>query len=123
MASHLRLLSILLIALGIGGGIFSILWLITNGGPSGVMLAFDDASSILGPIVVGILILNIVLAVPMVMTGMGLLRVQGWARSMGMVICALAIISFPLGTALGAFGLWVLTSMEIEPLFEHRNER
>jgi len=52
-----------------------------------------------------------------------LLRVQGWARSMGMVVCSLAIISIPLGSILGAYGLWVLTSLEVEPLFENRQER
>lgn len=113
----------MLIALGIGGGLFSLIWLLANGGPSGLMIAFDDASSVLGPIVVGIVFLNILLAIPMTMAGMGLLRAQGWARSMGMVICALLIISFPFGTFVGAYGLWVLTSVEVEPLFENRVER
>ncbi len=120
MAAHLRTLAILLIVMGIGGGLFSLIWLIANGGPSGIAVAFDDASSVLGPIAVGILFLNILLAVPMTMTGLGLLRIQGWARTMGMVVCALAIISFPLGTMLGAYGLWVLTSLEVEPLFDNR---
>lgn len=113
----------LLIAMGIGGGLLSLIWMIANGGPSGLVMAFDDASSVLGPIAVGIVFLNIILAVPMVMTGMGLLRIQGWARTMGMVVCALAIISIPVGTALGAYGMWVLTSMEVEPLFENRGDR
>ncbi|MBM3759443.1 MAG: hypothetical protein FJW36_04270 [Acidobacteria bacterium] len=122
MALHLRTLSMLLIAMGIGGGLFSLIWLIANGGPSGLSMAFDEASSVLGPIVVGIVFLNIILAVPMVMTGMGLLRIQGWARTMGMVVCALAIISIPLGSMLGAYGMWVLTSEEVEPLFENRGD-
>ena len=111
----------MMIAMGIGGGLFSLIWLIANGGPSGLVNAFDDFSSILGPMVVGIVFLNIILAIPMVMTGMGLLRIQGWARTMGMVVCALVVISIPIGTMLGAYGMWVLTSMEVEPLFENRN--
>lgn len=122
MAIHLRSLSILLIAMGIGGGLFSLIWMIANGGPSGLVNAFDSASSVLGPIVVGIVFLNIILAVPLTLTGMGLLRAQGWARTMGMVVCALLIISIPLGSVLGAYGLWVLTSLEVEPLFENRFE-
>jgi len=113
----------LLIAMGIGGGLFSLIWMLANGGPSGLALAFDDASAVLGPIVVGIVFLNIILAVPMFMTGMGLLRIQGWARSMGMVVCSLAIINIPLGSMLGAYGLWVLTSEEVEPLFDNRGDR
>ena len=122
MAIHLRALAIALIAMGIGGGLFSLIWMIANGGPSGLVNAFDDLSSVLGPIVVGIVFLNIFLAVPMAMTGMGLLRAQGWARSMGMVVCALAIINIPLGSMLGGYGLWVLTSLEVEPLFENRGD-
>jgi hypothetical protein len=120
MALHLRALAIALIAMGIGGGLFSLIWMIANGGPSGLVNAFDDLSSVLGPMVVGIVFLNILLAAPMVMTGMGLLRAQGWARTMGMVVCALAIINIPFGSMLGGYGLWVLTSLEIEPLFENR---
>jgi hypothetical protein len=123
MGIHLRLLAMLLIAMAIGGGLGSLIWMLANGGPSGLALAFDDASSVLGPIVVGIVFLNILLAVPMLMTGLGLLRIQGWARTMGMVVCSLAIISIPLGTMLGAYGLWVLTSLEVEPLFENRGDR
>jgi hypothetical protein len=122
MAIHLRALAIALIAMGIGGGLFSLIWMIANGGPSGLANAFDDLSSVLGPIVVGIVFLNIFLAVPMVMTGMGLLRAQGWARTMGMVVCSLAIINIPLGSMLGGYGLWVLTSLEVEPLFENRGD-
>jgi hypothetical protein len=113
----------LLIVMGIGGGLISLIWMVANGGPGGLVNAFDDLSSVLGPIVVGIVLLNIILAVPMVLTGMGLLRIQGWARTMGMVVCALAIISIPLGSMIGAYGLWVLTSMEVEPLFENRGDR
>jgi hypothetical protein len=113
----------LMIAMGIGGGLISLIWMIANGGPSGLANAFDDASSVLGPIVVGIVFLNIILAVPMVLAGMGLRRAQGWARTMGMVVCALAIISIPFGTMLGAYGMWVLTSLEVEPLFENRGDR
>lgn len=112
----------LLIAMGIGGGLLSLIWMTANGGPGGLVNAFDSASSVLGPIVVGIVFLNIILAVPLTLTGLGLLRAQGWARTMGMVVCALLIISIPVGSALGAYGIWVLTSLEVEPLFENRFE-
>jgi len=123
MAQHLRGLAIAMIAMGIGGGLLSLIWMLANGGPSELSNAFDSASSVMGPIVVGIVFLNILLAVPLTFAGFGLLRMQGWARTLGMVLCALSIISIPFGSAMGAYGLWVLTSMEVEPLFEHRGER
>ena len=112
-----------MIAMGIGGGLLSLIWMLANGGPGELSNAFESASSVLGPIVVGIVFFNIILAVPLTFTGFGLLRMQGWARTLVMVLCALSIISIPFGSALGAYGLWVLTSMEVEPLFEHRGER
>jgi hypothetical protein len=120
MALHLQTLAYMMIVMGIGGGLLSLIWMVANGGPSGLSNGFDAASNVLGPIVVGVLFLNIFLAIPLVMTGLGLRRMQGWARSLGMVICALSIISIPFGTVIGAYGLWVLTSMEVEPLFEER---
>ncbi len=123
MAQHLRALAIAMIAMGIGGGLLSLIWMLANGGPSELSNAFEGASSVMGPIAVGIVFLNILLAVPLTFAGFGLLRMQGWARTLGMVVCALSIISIPFGSALGAYGLWVLTSMEVEPLFEHRGER
>jgi hypothetical protein len=123
MAQHLLILSYLMIAMGAGGGLLSLVWMVANGGPAGLTNAFDSASSVLGPMVVGILFLNILLAIPMLMTGIGLKRTQGWARSLGMVICSLSIINIPFGSLLGAYGLWVLTSQEVEPLFEERSQR
>lgn len=122
MAQHLRGLAIGMIAMGIGGGLLSLIWMLANGGPSELSNAFEGASSVMGPIVVGIVFFNILLAVPLTFAGFGLLRTQSWARTLGMVLCALSIISIPFGSILGAYGLWVLTSMEVEPLFEHRSD-
>jgi hypothetical protein len=109
-----------MIVLGLAGGLVSLIWLIAAGGPSGLMLVFDQANPVLAPVLVGVIFLNILLAAPLTFAGMGLLRVQGWARTLAMVLCALEIINFPFGSMVGAYGLWVLTSLEVEPLFEER---
>ena len=123
MAQHLRAVSILLIVMGIAGGLLSLIWLIASGGPAGLLLTLDGANEVLAPIFVGIVFLNILLAAPLVFAGMGLLRAQGWARTLATVLCALLVISFPFGSVIGAYGLWVLTSLEVEPLFEDRAQR
>lgn len=120
MAQHIRNLATMMILWGIGGGLCSLIWMIASGGPIGLATQFEGASSVLGPIMVGIAFLNIILAVPVFITGRGLLRLQPWARTLAMVICALEIICFPVGPVIGAYGFWVLTSMEVEPLFEER---
>jgi len=40
--------------------------------------------------------------------GWGLLERRPWARMLAIVLGALAILDFPIGTALGAYTLWVL---------------
>src|ERR1700674_142089 len=40
--------------------------------------------------------------------GWGLLQRQGWARTVALVVGFLALLNFPLGTALGIYTLWVL---------------
>jgi hypothetical protein len=51
--------------------------------------------------------------------GIGLLsrRSQMWARSVGIVIAGISLIGFPVGTAVGAYGLWVLLSRGTSILF------
>jgi hypothetical protein len=42
----------------------------------------------------------------------GLFERQPWARTLGLVIGFLALLRFPLGTALGIYTLWVLLPEE-----------
>ncbi len=41
-------------------------------------------------------------------TGWGLLRREGWARTVALIVGFLALLRIPLGTALGIYTLWVL---------------
>jgi hypothetical protein len=57
------------------------------------------------------------LSLPGLVVGIGLTKFRRWARLGGVVLSALNLLNFPLGSALGAYGLWVLLSKESEPLF------
>src|SRR5262249_48565211 len=57
------------------------------------------------------------LALPGIITGIGLLRLRPWARVLGIVLSILWLIWFPLGTIIGVYGLWVLFSKDTERLF------
>jgi hypothetical protein len=37
-----------------------------------------------------------------------------------MVVCALMLAEFPIGTLLAVYGFWVVLSPEVEPLFSPR---
>ena len=61
--------------------------------------------SILGVVVSGFLLL---LAIPGILGGWGLLKRKSWARLVALIIGGLNLMSFPFGTALGVYTLWVL---------------
>ncbi len=48
------------------------------------------------------------LALPQIVGGVGLLAHRAWARYVLIVMSALSLLKFPIGTALGAYALWVL---------------
>jgi len=48
------------------------------------------------------------------LTGWGLLQHEGWARVLALVMAFLALLSVPIGTALGIYTLWVLLPSESE---------
>jgi len=56
-------------------------------------------------------------SLPGMLAGIGLLKMQPWARIVGIIVGVLHILSFPLGTALGVYTLWVLLNAETEAMF------
>ena len=48
------------------------------------------------------------LSVPGIIAGWGLLAGQSWARILMIVLGALDLLNFPIGTALGIYTLWAL---------------
>src|SRR6476646_337629 len=69
-------------------------------------VAADAVRAALG---VGITLLIVVFTLPTLIGGVGLLRGKPWARRFGLFIAALNLVYFPIGTPVGAYGLWVLS--------------
>jgi hypothetical protein len=59
----------------------------------------------------------LVLSVPFMVTGWGIRRRAGWARVAALVLGALSILSFPIGTLLGGYALWALTRPDAQAAF------
>jgi hypothetical protein len=126
MQTHVKVLAVLFIVL-------SALLLLTA---LGIMAVFGGAAGIVGTTAEGkdaaialpiigltgtlVTIFFLVLALPGLVTGFGLLSMKSWARIVGIVLCALNLIHIPFGTIFGAYGLWVLLNKETERLFETR---
>ena len=123
MADHVKILGILHIVYGILGVLAGIIILLIFGGLAGVVsVAAHSADAliavpILGGIGAFIFILLLALSLPGIVAGFGLIEFRPWARMLTIILSALELMSVPIGTALGIYGLWVLLSPGAEQLF------
>jgi hypothetical protein len=116
MDTHIKVLGWLTIANGaltllIGGFIFMILAGI--GAASGE----PDAFGILAVIGLTTGIFMFALSVPSLLAGAGLLWGKSWGRILTIIVSFFNLFSFPIGTALGIYGLYVLLRQEADEYF------
>jgi len=129
MADHVKILGILHIVYGILGVLAGIIILLIFGGLAGVVsVAAHSADAliavpILGGIGAFIFILLLALSLPGIVAGVGLIEFRPWARMLTIILSALELMSVPIGTALGIYGLWVLLSPGAEQLFRQPSAR
>jgi len=123
MATHVKTLGILYIVFGVLTLLVGLLALLVLGGIAGLIGATDHSSDalvaipILGGIGVFVFGVLLVLSLPSIIAGFGLLNFRPWARILTIILSALHLMSVPVGTALGIYGLWVLLSKDTEALF------
>lgn len=123
MAQHVKILGILHIVFGslcVMGGLF---FLVLMGGIAGIVASSDQSpdAGVAIPILTAIggflCILCLVVGLPGLVGGVGLLQFKSWARITVIVISALDLIHIPFGTALGIYGFWVLLNPQTEAMF------
>jgi len=125
MQTHVKVLAILHVVFGSLGVLIGLGALALFGGIAGLVQVNGDpdaavAVPILGAIGSIILIVLLVLSVPAIIAGAGLLSFRQWARVLTIVLSILDLANFPFGTALGVYGLWVLLNEDGARLFEQR---
>jgi hypothetical protein len=123
MQQHVKILAILHIAFG-GLGVLAALIVITIFGGIAGLVHLSDATpdAALGGAMVGLIgaiitIVVLVISLPGLIAGIGLLSFQPWARILMIVLCVLELPGVPIHTAMGIYGLWVLLSNEGAALF------
>ena len=126
MDKHVRILGYLTIICGAFGLLGALFVLLVFGGIAGILgtNAGDGnvplvAIPIVGIIAAVMVLLILALSVPLIIGGIGLLRLRPWARVLIIVVSAFNLLNVPVGTVLGLYGLWVLLSLETEMLFSH----
>jgi hypothetical protein len=124
MAQHVKILALLHIVLSsltLAGGL--IVLLVFGGlGLVGATDLHQSDPGFLGLFLLGgvgslIFLILLVVALPGLIGGIGLLSFKPWARILMIITSALDLLGFPFHTALGIYGLWVLFNRETEQLF------
>src|SRR5579871_4347142 len=123
MAQHVKVLAILHIVFGALCVLGGLIAFVVLGGIASSVGASDQtqdaavAVPILTMIGFGVCILCLVLGLPGLIGGFGLMQYRPWARITIIVLSALDLIHVPLGTALGIYGFWVLLNPQTEAMF------
>lgn len=116
MEEQVRILGILYIALSSLGIIAAVLIFTVLVG-SGIITGDEEViliTRIVGISVSGFLVL---LSLPGIFAGLGLLKYESWARILALVLGIINLINVPFGTILGVYTIWVLTNKEAQLLF------
>lgn len=116
MEGHVRTVASLHIALSILGFllsivIYSVLNLIGN------FVDEKEAQVVLSIVANVVAISLFVLSIPGLIGGIGLFKFKEWARILVLIVSALKLLNFPIGTAVGVYSIWVLVQKETTELF------
>lgn len=123
MTTHVKVLGVLYIvlsALTLCAALFLGLGIGVATGIVGQTAPPEEAAvalPIIGVAGTAVVVFLLALSLPGLVTGIGLLKFQPWARILGIVLSVINLINIPFGTALGIYGLWVLLNKETEILF------
>jgi hypothetical protein len=123
MTTHIKVLGVAYIALSTLGILAALFMSLIFGTASGIVGASADAkdAAIAMPIIgiagTMLVVFLLVISLPGLIAGIGLLRLRPWARILGIVVAVVNLIHIPLGTIVGIYGLWVLFNKDTERLF------
>jgi hypothetical protein len=122
MESHVRVLGWLnvifgglgvLLSFAILGGIVAVSSIFGIGGEEALLPIHIIA--MVGGIVT---LFTLLLSLPALLLGYGLLNFRPWARVLGLVLSGLSLFHIPIGTALSLYSFWVLLKPETAVLFQ-----
>jgi len=117
MESHVKAVGIIHIAFSALGIIMAIVIFSALNIVAKIPDVNEEATRILQLIGVVLPWFFIVFSIPGVVGGIGLLKLQGWARIIVLIISFLGLLNFPIGTAVGIYSIWVLFDKRTEKIF------
>lgn len=117
MSGHISAVGVLHIVLGvlgiIGAGISFIV--ITGGG----LISGDSTAIIITSTIASVIaVIILVLSIPGIIGGVGLLKRKSWARILVLILAFINLLNIPVGTVIGVYSIWVLMSSDTIKLME-----
>ena len=125
MQTHVKVLGVVYLAVGACMLILAVFLFLTMGSVAGIVGATAEpqdaaiAIPVLGLAGTALAAMLGIFSLPSLITGYGLVNFKSWARIVGIVLSAVSLINIPIGTIVGAYGLWVLLNKETERLFDN----
>ena len=83
----------------------------------GIASGEREATAILGIVGTAVGLLLVVLGIPGLVAGAGLLARKSWARILAIVVSILGLVNFPIGTVIGMYTLFVLMQDAVAEYF------
>lgn len=122
MQTHIRVVAALFFLFGGLLTVGALLASLVFGGLGALVNTTGDDAAFLGSVVLqltgaALIVVLLVFAIPSLACGWGLLKFRRWARTLGIILAAIALVNFWVGTVFGVYALWVLLSKRTEPLF------
>ncbi|WP_420645088.1 hypothetical protein [Candidatus Leptofilum sp.] len=75
---------------------------------AGMLSGNGEAMSVLALVGIFVLGILVLVSIPGMITGWGLLKRKSWSRLLALIIGFLSLMNIPLGTLLGVYTFWVL---------------
>jgi len=122
MDMHVKVLGALEIALGVMGLFGAAVLLVVFGvGAALVGSSGQPGTSVAMPVIgltgMALVVFLVLMSLPGIIIGIGLIRLRPWARIAAIVLSIFSLTMMPFGTVVGIYGLWVLFNGETERLF------
>jgi hypothetical protein len=110
MKNHIQVVAILHIALGVMSLVAAIILFSIIGLAGGIVISQGEeaAAGILGIIAIVLGGFLAITGLPGIIGGWALLTGRNWGRILVIILAVLGLFNFPIGTAVGAYTLWVL---------------
>ena len=117
MDTHIKVVGLINIVFGVLGLMAAgIVFIAVAGG--GLLSGDEEAILITSIVATSVSSVIAIFSIPEIIAGWGILKMKSWGRILGIVIAVIDLLAFPIGTAFGIYGLWVLMDKETDQLFK-----